>query len=344
MITILENGTREVAEAVEVRWNLAAGGKQFRCKFLEPGLVSYRDVRGGGIELLRKETIDEALTSFVGNPVTVLHTVICAENRLNHEQGIVHGAEYDPTDGWFHCNGALDTDLAIKRVREGWRPSCGYVVLEFGPGGKYHGIDYDREIKRIRFNHLAIVPKARYEVADFRLNSLNVSHSNNMQVFTFLKKLVTRANGADGKATETVKVDAVRVPAETEIEIDGKPVRTNALVDSFLHHNPAPDLQVAADDEIELPDGRKVAVSTMVESFRKNGAAPVAAAAAKTDEPAATEVKDAAGKTSFFTLRAARHNAAAAPTDQVVEPTSKTAGTLSDRVSVGQARYGSPSK
>lgn len=353
---------REVAS--EIRFNFAPDSRSFDCKFIEPGIVSYRDVKGGGIELLRKETIDRAIATAVGNALTVGHVIVTAENRMAVENGIVTDFYFDANDGWYHVKGYADTEEAKSRIRRGFKPSCGYIVKSFGPGGMYHGIRYDKEITEIEFNHLAIVDKPRYEDAVFRLNSVSIVSPTNMNVFKFLKKLVTRENGADGKATESTKVESHEVSGETEVVIDGKPVKLNSLVEAHRANSAPEALTVSGDDEVEI-DGKPVKVSALVEGYRKNSAAPVEtpeqkakreadeaaartnAAPAETPEQKAKREADelaarnnAAAKTgveSFFTLRNARENAAAA----APASTAKNSGTISDRVRTGQEKYGS---
>ena len=202
------------------RFNIAADSRTFDCKFIEPGIISYKD-QGGDIELLRKETIDRCIQSAVGNPLTIGHVWITSENRLKEEQGIITDVYYDPVDGWYHVRGTVDTPRAQKLLKLK-KPSCGYSVGEFGPAGTYHGIRYGKEIKDILFNHLAIVDNPRYEEATFRLNS--VSNPTNMNVFKLLKRIVTRENGADGQIKETEKSESFDLPGDTEVtmSIEGK--------------------------------------------------------------------------------------------------------------------------
>jgi hypothetical protein len=324
------------------RFNFAPDARSFDCKFIEPGIISYRD-QGGGIELLRKETIDRCIQSSVGNPLTVGHIMVDAENRLNVEEGIVQEWYYDVDDGWYHVRGVAETDKA-KTLMKVKRPSCGYRVTSFGPGGVYHGIRYDAEITGIEFNHLAIVDKPRYEGATFRLNTI-VSNPENMNLIKLFKKLVTRENGADGKPVESTKVESTEVPATTEVEIDGKMVRLNELADVWMKQT-ADAVRANGDDEVEI-DGKRVKMNELVECYRKNAArvnaaaAPVVAEpAAKTEsgktEPAASAAAAAAvdpGKASFFTLHSARENSAPVVTG------STDSGSLRDRVARGAKRY-----
>lgn len=337
----------EVRYSTSDRWNLASEGKKFRCKMIEPGLVSYRDQPGGGIELLRKETIERCLNSAIGNPLTIGHVNVTAENRMDIENGIVEGAEAGD-DGWFYVYGTVDTENAKSLIRRGQAPSCAYAVKTFGPGGTYHGIKYDREISELIFNHLAIVEKPRYEGSSFRMNSMSVKQPT-MNVIKFLKKLVTRVNGADGNPVETVTVSTTDIPLDTEIEIDGNPVRMNSLIDAWKAGTKAV-FTASAEDEVEI-DGAKVKMNELVDCYknskmaRQNAADE--AAKKKSDEEAeksrqnslseeqrkAEAEKSDRKNSAFFTLHAAREKG------QVEGGYSTTANSLKEKVERGSKKY-----
>lgn len=333
----------------DVRFNLSSDSRTFDCKFIEPGLISYRDHEKGGIELLRRETIERAMPSCIGNPLTLRHVLVTASNRLQEEQGIITSWYYNPADGWFWVKGFVDTPSAQVKIKAGKKPSCGYVVKAFGPTGKHHDIRYDKELTEIVFNHLAIVDRPRFEEAEFRLNSkcisIHVSQPNNEnhmnQVFTFLKKLVTRSNGADGAATESTTVESHKVEGTTEVEIDGKRVPIHEVVSAFRKNSAAPAevpqaLQLAETDEIDVEGHGKVTLKSLIEGYRKNSAAPV-----ETPEQKAAREKDEADKTKalapFVTLHNARNNAAAVET----KPANTNSGSITDRTKRGQEKYGS---
>ena len=369
MSATLEFAPETIRESSVVHlFNLAPGTKKFRCKFIEPGLVSYRDVPGGGLELLRKETIDAALQTALDNPLTIGHVQVTPENRIDVENGVVTGVDYNAEDGWYYANGTAETDQAISKIQQGQRPSCAYAVRAFGPGGVYHGIKYDREIMDIEFQHLAIVERPRYEGADFRLNSL----TNPMKLFKFIKNLLVRENGIESSKTEVSEMSG-----NTVVEIDGVPVRLNDLA-AVWEAQKGQIFQGSMDDMIEI-DGQCVKMNELVANYKKNrcnssdekketmkeekknaapekkddvkeNAAPAAAPAVVKENAAAPVapvevVKENAapapaveeGLKHFQTLHNARENAAAL----MVEEPSLGAGSLPDRVKNGQNKYGS---
>lgn len=340
--------TTELLEAEEVRqrdlerFNFAPDSKSFDCKFIEPGIISYRDQPGGGIELLRKETIDACIATAVGNSLTVGHVWVTPENRLSVEHGRVLAYEFNALDGWYHVKGVAETGQA-KALIPLKRPSCGYRVTSFGPGGTYHGIRYDREITGIEFNHLAIVDRPRYEDAAFRFNAMNL--------FKILRKLVTRENGTDGQPTESSKTETREVSGQTVVEVDGVPVRLNDLVQTWKTQA-GQVFNAHPDDEIEV-DGAPVKLNELIEAHRKNRCNEEAKrkeeeekkqreneeAKRKEEEEKKQRENQAPkvdeGANHFGALHNARANAAAAPQTQT------TSGSLADRVQAGIARYGS---
>jgi len=269
-LLIVEDRNYGLAE----RLNLAPSGKKFVCSFIEPGLVDYRD-SGGGVELLKREVIQAGLDTFVGNPLTVGHH---PRQKLN-DKGIAHGrvtsARWNGETGWFDCEGTVETEDARHRIKNNQRPSCGYTVLEYGPGGVYHNIPYDAEIRKIKFHHLAIVDNPRYEAADIRLNS---KEKPAMFKFKLFKTIREKLNGA---AEETTRTEEQPLEAETSIEIDGKPVKLNdlalahqakELADAEAAQKLAAEKanKIADDDEIDV-DGKRVKVNMLVSCYRQYG-------------------------------------------------------------------------
>jgi len=244
------------------RFNFS-GGTKFKSKFIEPGIVSYKDMVNGGIELLRKETIDKCLDTAIGNPLTIGHVDVSKVDRHTVENGIIESVSYNPEDGWYYCEGTVDTDAAKSKMRAGKRPSCAYEVTSFGPGGVYHGIRYEREITGLKFQHLAIVEKPRYEDAVFRLNSFVSNSTTNM--FKLFQKLADRLNGVEDKQEKVQEI-----PGETLVDVDGKSVRLNDLM-SVWKTQKGQVFEASADDEVEV-DGKRVRMHELVNCYRSYAA------------------------------------------------------------------------
>jgi hypothetical protein len=347
---------REVRTVVAERFNLAGDASQFTSRFIEPGLVSYRN-SGGGLELLRKETIDRCLGSAIGNPVTIKHVPLTEESLQDGTNGRVMSVEYNAADGWYYAKGTIESETARSLIRRGQRPSCAYAVLSFGPGGKYHGIEYDKEITDLVFHHLAIVEKPRYEGATFRLNAITVTNpSADMNIFKFFKKLGT-------PGPETTKIEETQVAGDTTVEIDGVPVRLNELAETWKAQSKQV-FNAGLDDEIVV-DGKNVKVNELVSCYqtaRKNEADAKAKkdeeerknaaekeekekkerenSAETPDQKKAREEKEKLNSLASTQPFSALHNARENATQE--EPQApRTAGCRADRIRRGQERFGS---
>lgn len=254
----------ELAEAAEValrfakteRLNIAESGKRFKCRFIEPGLISYTDVKGG-VDLLKKETIDLCLNSMIGAVLTIDHPsadLIRSRNFTDVSHGTVDKVSYDVDSGWFVCEGTVETDAARERINNGDGVSCGFSVLERADGGRWHNVPYDQEDTRIEFHHLAIVPpnkRARFEEADIRLNA-----KTNMNPLVKLYRKVT------GKTEE-----ASDLPLSTKIDLgNGKSATLQEMLDSersnAMH-------SVGPDDEIEH-EGMRYNAMALINHFKEH--------------------------------------------------------------------------
>lgn len=327
------------------RLNIAVGGKRFRCDFIEPGFVNYSDTPGLGMELLRKNAIDAALSSAVGMPLIIQHVPTTSPVPVERICGRVDKAGYDERTNWFWCEGTVDSDAARECIKKGEKTSVGFRVNQTSPGGMDHNISYTQELTGITFHHLAIVDNPRYEGANIRLNALGQKQTTAMPAFKFIKKIVRQIAGG---ANETVE-ETGELPADATIEIDGQAVRLNDLKDHHLKVEQAKAAAKAAeltgDTEVEVAPGQRVKVSVLAESYRTNAKADAAKKTAdedrkkaeKADADRAEEERKNAGAQSFRVLA----GASKIPVAEVAAVTGR-ANTLQDRMALGNERYGGP--
>jgi hypothetical protein len=340
----------------EGRFNYTSEAKVVPTKFLTPGLVSYKDMPNGGVELLRKETIDEALGSLEGIPLTIDHIDPSSKIPLEDvSNGTVSAGRFNAQDGWFWCDTAVETEQAKRDIRSGQSPSVGYEVLEWGPGGMYQNIRYNREIKKIRFHHMAIVPRPRYTDSIFRLNSI-INTDPTMNAFKLFKKLVGRETATDPSASP--KVESIDVSGDTEVVIDGVPVRLNELGKIWMAQTKeAVTATAGGDDELEI-DGERVKMNALADCWRtarknaveeeakkkKEAEAETArnnalseeqkqAEADKTKREEAEKTRLNADKKSFFELRDAPVIGGSKQTY------SGSSGSMSEQIERGKKRY-----
>lgn len=148
-------------------------GRPFKARFLQAGLVKYNF----GVCLLKKETIDKFINTFMQCPVIVGHK----DNiKMDDVVGHIENIWFSPEDGWFWCSGHVDEETA-KKVDNGYNVSCQYRITEYtnNDDNKLHnGNPYDKEILNGIFEHLAVVKNPRYEDAYIAVNAINVNDEN----------------------------------------------------------------------------------------------------------------------------------------------------------------------
>lgn len=142
-------------------------GRPFKSRFLQAGLVKY----DFGVCLLKKETIDKFVNTFVECPVIINHKDdLTASDRV----GTIQKIWFSSDDGWFWCSGVITDDKAIKLIENGYNISCQYRITDYTDNneGKLHNANpYDKEILNGVFEHLAIVENPRYEDAFIAVNA-----------------------------------------------------------------------------------------------------------------------------------------------------------------------------
>lgn len=324
-------------------------GKRFSAKFIIPGLVGYEQ-EGYGISLLKKQTIDANLESFIGKPVTIEHP---KRGEVYNAVGKVDMAEYNASDGWYWCGGELTDENAIGLVNNGVSVSCGYTIPEKGEmvkrNSRYNNVKYDSEITNLRFTHLAIVQRPRYEEAGIRLNSIPVEEDKSnatpiKDMFKLLKNLVKRDKNEAGEEVVTNAVEEVEVPADTKIVgRDGTEVTLSEVEDMRQRLNSALEQSKKLNEEIEnvrknAEEAEKKIVAEIppkpaVVEAPAGDATAQQAAAVKAAVDAALRERSAAGKPDYFEMLRSAQFGAPPPSE------TKFFGTLEEQLARGRAIF-----
>lgn len=306
----------EESVGIDERLNIAAPcGKRFRAEFIAPGLINYRDC-GGGIEYLPKEAIDEALNTVIGIPLTIKHPSGQQTARYRNFKGLEHGAadkvDYDAALGLYFAEGTVDTDVARDRINAREKPSVGFSILERTGPGVYNNIAYDSKITRIRFHHLAIVPNPRLEGSNIRLNSKSTPVMTNP--FKYFKTLLKK-NAAGVDETTREEID---VPVDTNLEVNGKAVRLNAIADAWRAKQKKTIVPpVMKGDDIIVIDGLEVRLNDAMQAFTEANPAGSSVKADETQEDKATrEAKELSDRNNAATAEADRQKAVKADADK----------------------------
>ena len=264
----------------QVRVNARAWGRNFQSRFIEPGLISYKDV-GGDLEYLSKSTLDTHAQSFVGRPVVIQHSKVTPENMEGKAVGYISRVWYNADDGWYWCEGVITNDEAKCLIENGWSVSCGYRVRGTDEtGGVYHAIRYRRELTAFEGEHLALVENPRYEGATIRLNSKPKTNMTNLFKLFRGKKAeaapaaasTTPPAKSDAPATEQRENAAPTLTADTVIEVaEGKTATLGELVERF-NAAPAESEELSAESTIEVKPGKTVTVAELVQRYNEASA------------------------------------------------------------------------
>ena len=224
--------------------------KVFYCKHITPGVCAYADET----ILIGEETLKEMDKTFAGKPIYVNHQKVNLENLQQEADGYVAESFYLPEDGSHWAKIIIVSDKGHEAIRKGWKVSNAYVPDEFGVGGEWHNLPYNREVMKAHYTHLALVDNPRYEEAqvltpeDFKqykeekraqLKSLENSKQTKGEgkMFNLFKKtavtddlskvMVELSNGSAVSIGEMVNSVEEKIKAEEE----KKSAKKNALSD-----------------------------------------------------------------------------------------------------------------
>lgn len=162
------------ANAIYLEEKKGEEGRPFKARFLQAGLVKY----DFGVCLLKKETIDKFVNTFIDCPVIINH-----KDKINKEDkhGVIKNIWFSPEDSWFWCSGYVDDEGAEKVEDEGFNVSCQYRITEYSNNDDdklHNGNKYDKEILNGIFEHLAIVKTPRYEDAFIAVNAIMATNED----------------------------------------------------------------------------------------------------------------------------------------------------------------------
>lgn len=258
--------------------NAKSWARPFSARFIEPGLVSYKD-KGQGVSLLRQETIARHAQTFVGRPVVctmqngkLVHQRTSPENMKEVGHGYVTEVFFNSADGWWWAKGVVDTEEAAKAIREVGRVSCSYTGATVAKKGERNSVPYDNEITEMSGTHLAIVTNPRYEEAKIFLNSKeSPTHPKNMNLLKlFWKKPAAAAadttkTGADLAAQKLIENGLIDVSPDTKITVVDNAGKTEEVTIGQLVEFYNGRGAISPESEIEIA-GEKVTIASLIET------------------------------------------------------------------------------
>lgn len=132
-----------------------------------PGVAEYADRGTKPFRVfLNENTIRSMGPSFAGKPVYVMHV-----DEVHHDidelrkevDGWVIESFYNEADGKHWVKFLVCSKKGEQAIQKGYKLSNCYLPGQFGLGGVWNGVSYDKEVKSGGYEHLAIVPNPRYE-------------------------------------------------------------------------------------------------------------------------------------------------------------------------------------
>ena len=255
--------------------------KSFKCRFIEPGVISYEDSKQGTV-FVSKEALDRMAPSFRNCPVIFIpekHDDSDKSTAFNFNDigsnpacGIVTGLPYWGDDGWQYVDMAVWDDDALKAIENGFSVSCAYEPDSVNDqGGQWHQIPYDNEVIEGHYMHMAIVPDPRYEGSRILKNS----KGGNMALFGIGKPKNTapapapvpdkpKENECGGNKPEMLNAE------DTKVDVNGTPVPLYELVEAFKMKQGAGSTpaQLNPDDEVEVEGFGRVSVADLIASYQ----------------------------------------------------------------------------
>lgn len=188
----------KATNAIYLDEEIAGKGRQFKCRFLVPGLVKY----DFGVCLLTKENADRFIQGFVGCPVIINHQDLTDKNAKEKSVGNIFSVWFDEKDGYYWCNGIITDKHAIELIDKGYSVSCQYTITDYSDnttGALHNGNSYDKLIEDGKPEHLAIVNNPRYEGAIIAVNAILAQNED--------KWITVHPNGEDEKGRHLLLKD-----------------------------------------------------------------------------------------------------------------------------------------
>lgn len=211
-----------------------------------------------------EDAIKNMDSTFEGKPVYVDHVDEVNVEDIEQADGYVVKSFFNKTDGKHWAEFIVTTDKGHDAISNGWALSNAYEITQENMGGKWHGMDYDKEVLAGVYEHLAIVQDPRYKESiiltpeEFKAYNekkegelLKLSNSNKQGVismgkFSFFKKQKVE-NSVDLESTivvlprtkREVELSVLINEADkeeevmNELEIDGEKVPMNELEEMY---------------------------------------------------------------------------------------------------------------
>lgn len=257
-------------------------GKIFFGLHFYSGLAQYDEPNGDSYKVyLKEDTLRNMDPTFAGKPVFVLHVDEVDPNldELRKEaDGWVVKSFYNESDGKHWVQFVVVSEKGLRAVESGMKLSNCYIAQNFGSGGTWNGIDYDKEITGAEYEHLAIVPNPRYE--ESVIMTPDEFKKYNEGNFEELKKI---SNNNDKEGSKKMKFSFFkRTKVENSLDLESmlvvlpkskREVSIEKLVNEADEHEMKKDSEDGPDKMAEMHhmvdcDGQKMTVNELIEKHK----------------------------------------------------------------------------
>lgn len=145
-------------------------GKVFYGLHFAQGVAEYKDMPQEGGKPLRifinSDTAKKMDATFPGRPVFVHHKENMTTEDFKEADGYVVESFFNKADGNHWAKFIVTSEKGEEALKNGWKLSNAYFKMKQLGSGKWHGVEYDREIVEGEYEHLAIVDNPRYEESE----------------------------------------------------------------------------------------------------------------------------------------------------------------------------------
>lgn len=229
----------------------------YYARHITQGVCQYEDER----ILIGNDTLNAMDASFKGKPVYTEHRDNNLETLERDAVGYVIDSFYLPEDGSHWARIIITSDRGREMIRQGCKVSNAYVPDAFAPGGECHAVDYDAEITKGHYLHLALTDFPRYEEAI-------IMTEEDFKAYRESKRVELEAMKTNSKSprAESQKKNESKEPARENLRQQINKIKgavKMGLLNMFSRTVADPD------SEIEI-DGRHVRLSELIEAYRQN--------------------------------------------------------------------------
>lgn len=128
------------------------------CEYRPPGIDPFR-------VLILENTLKKMDRTFQGKPVYVGHVDKEVAESWQNPDGYVIRSFFNKADGKHWVEFMVMTAKGQEHIEKGWKLSNAYLAnpATYKGSGKWHAVDYAKEVMDAEYEHLAIVQAPRYE-------------------------------------------------------------------------------------------------------------------------------------------------------------------------------------